>query len=89
MSSVSFITIWLHTSADASSSQRSLISSTSRSKSTFMYSRMWNRNSGTSAYAPAVTLVIDEAPLIRGLSSPRYTSPVSVSTSTSTSKNPR
>ena len=29
-----------------------------------------------SEYAPAVTLVIDDAPQIRGLSSPRYTSSV-------------
>jgi hypothetical protein len=33
--------------------------------------------------------VIEDAPLIRGLSSPRHTSSVSVSTSTSTSKKPR
>jgi hypothetical protein len=46
------------------------------------------RNSGTSAYAPAVTFVIEETPEIRGFSSPRYTAPVSTSTSTSTSRKP-
>ena len=55
---VSLMTIWLHWSTAASSRHRALISSTSSSKSTSKYSSRWKANSGMSAYAPAVTLVI-------------------------------
>ena len=85
-SSVCLVTLCDQPASIAGTAQRAFSAAMSSSNGWPENSSRWNRNSGAWAWAKAAWLVIEEAPVMRGFSSPSQISPVLFSTRQSSSK---